>query len=308
MKYYFSGIGTFKGDLLDRIAHECPWRLQSCHGAYVKNCFKWGELASRREGHCEMLLDSGAFTAWSKGDSVDLDALMRVYGKFIDQYEDKLKAIWLINLDRIPGSPGRTAGTAELEAAIEESDRNFEILVKEFGDRVLPVFHQNEAKERLAEVARMAEYICISPRNDLPEKNRVTWSAEVHKLIPNSKTHGLATTGGRMVQGVPWYSADSASWVFAGAMGNITVMSGDKLVPVSVSSESPAMKDMGKHISTVSSHFKDYVAERAEHHGFNLTELSEGHGERMAFNMLETLEWVNSVSKVPLPTSSLFDF
>jgi len=48
--------------------------------------------------------------------------------------------------------------------------------------------------------------------------------------------------------------------------------------------------------------------ESAEHHGFNLTELSEGHGERMAFNMLETLEWVNSVSKVPLPTSSLFDF
>lgn len=260
----------------------------------------------RNPGHQELMLDSGAFTAWSKGDEVQLDHLMQVYGNMLEQYGPHMKEIWLINLDKIPGSPGRTAGEQEIDEAIAISDANFEKLVTAFGDRVLPVFHQNENEQRLKEVVDMAPYICISPRNDLPEKSRVSWSQYVHGLHPGMKTHGLATTGSQMLTTVPWHSADSASWVFAGAMGGITVLLDQKMVSISMSDESPSKKDMNKHFDTMPRVMQDVIESRLAYHGFEVEEIKTGHGERMAFNMLETMSWMEKLETNVVEQPGLF--
>lgn len=178
-----------------------------------------------------ILLDSGAFTAWNKGEETTVDDVKRKYSRFIEKAGDLFEEIWGINLDVIPGEKGRDPTLDELKRAVEVSDVNFEILVKEFGDIILPVYHQGESTERLAECVAQVDgksnYICVSPRNDLAEGLRVNWSrdahAELNRKWPHIMTHGLATTGNRMVRSVPWYSGDSAAWVQHGGYGMIDI-------------------------------------------------------------------------------------
>lgn len=178
-----------------------------------------------------IMLDSGAFTAWNKGETTTVDDVKRKYQSFLDRAGDLFDEIWAINLDVIPGERGRDPTLDELKAAVEVSDVNFEILVREFGNIILPVFHQGEELERLnecvAQVAGKSNYICVSPRNDLPEGKRVSWSAWIHNEInlrySEILTHGLATTGNLMVRTVPWFSGDSAAWVQHGGFGMIDI-------------------------------------------------------------------------------------
>ena len=178
-----------------------------------------------------ILLDSGAFTAWNKGETTTVDDVKRKYSRFIELAGDLFDEIWGINLDVIPGEKGRDPTPDELKRAVEVSDINFEILVKEFGDIILPVYHQGESIDRLGECVAPADvqstYICVSPRNDLAENQRVNWSrdahAELNRKWPHIMTHGLATTGNRMVRTVPWYSGDSAAWVQHGGYGMIDI-------------------------------------------------------------------------------------
>lgn len=178
-----------------------------------------------------ILLDSGAFTAWNKGEKTTVDDVKRKYSKFIEQAGDLFEEIWGINLDVIPGERGRDPTQEELDEAVRVSDINYEILTKEFGNIILPVFHQGESPARLEECVAQVDgkhnYICVSPRNDLPEGKRVEWSRDSHALLkskwPHIMTHGLATTGNRMVRTVPWYSGDSAAWVQHGGYGMIDI-------------------------------------------------------------------------------------
>lgn len=178
-----------------------------------------------------ILLDSGAFTAWNKGEVTTVDEVKRKYARFIEEAGDLFDAIWMINLDVIPGERGRSPTEREVKEAVRVSDINFEILTKEFGERILPVFHQGEDNDRLIEVVNQVKgksnYLCVSPRNDIAETLRVKWSRDVHKLIrdqdPNIMTHGLATTGNKMVRDVPWYSGDSAAWVHHAGFGLVDI-------------------------------------------------------------------------------------
>ena len=178
-----------------------------------------------------IMLDSGAFTAWNKGEETTVDDVKRKYSMFIEMAGDMFEEIVGINLDVIPGEKGRDPTVDELKRAVEVSDINFEILVKEFGDVILPVYHQGESISRLgecvAQVDGKSNYICISPRNDLAEPQRVAWSRDAHgeltRNYPHIMTHGLATTGNRMVRTVPWYSGDSAAWVQHGGYGMIDI-------------------------------------------------------------------------------------
>lgn len=178
-----------------------------------------------------IMLDSGAFTGWNKGESTSVDDVKRKYQAFLDRAGDLFEEIWAINLDVIPGERGRDPTADELKQAVEVSDVNFEILVREFGNIILPVFHQGEELARLDECAAQVDgksnFICVSPRNDLPEGKRVDWSGWIHAEIRHRyehiRTHGLATTGNKMVRTVPWYSGDSAAWVQHGGFGMIDI-------------------------------------------------------------------------------------
>ena len=310
--YYFSGIGNFSYEQKSELSLKCTHRLQSCHKEYRRSTEDWLFHAAQHKNQSTILLDSGAFTAWAKGDEVALEPLIEIYSDLIGKYEHGLKKIWLINLDKIPGQRGRTASPKEIEEAIRISDRNFNILTKHFGDRVLPVFHQNESKERLHEICTMADYICISPRNDVGEKYRITWSAEVHTLLKEmgdtAKTHGLATTGMKMLQNVNWGSADSAWWLQTANNGSIMYLTsegGIKTVPIS--DRAGSRKDLEQHFSTMNKTMQEYIVRRLSVHGLTPEMVASHHMPRQIMCIYEILEWLKISQPKPIHYVGLFD-
>lgn len=310
MNYYFSGIGNFDVPQKERLAAACNYRLQSCHKEYIRQTHDWLSYAAKCHKQVTIMLDSGAFTAWSKGGEVELEPLMRTYDELLEKYEPGLKAVWLINLDKIPGQRGRTATTQEIHDAIRVSDYNYEKLTDAFGARVLPVFHQNESTGRLKDVCSMAEYICVSPRNDVGEKYRISWAAEVHTLLRSTgnKTHGLATTGMKMANAVEWFSADSAWWLQTAINGSIMYLTHDGIIKtIQVSSESGARKDRNQHYTTMPRVYQQYIDERLAVHGYVFKDVNEHHNPRMMVNILEILEWLKIAKVEPITVGGLFD-
>lgn len=310
MNYYFSGIGNFTWEQKERLAALCTYRLQSCHKEYIRQTHDWLSYASKCHKQVSIMLDSGAFTAWSKGGEVELDPLMRVYDEMLEKYEAGLREVWLINLDKIPGQRGRTATEDEIEEAIYISDRNFEVLEENFGARVLPVFHQNESTRRLYEVCDQADYICVSPRNDLGERHRISWAAEVHTLLrgKSKKTHGLATTGMKMASMVEWHSADSAWWLQTAINGSIMYLSHEGIIKtVLVSERSPGRKEKNQHYISMAKPYQKYIDERLAVHGYTFKDVAEHHNPRMMVNILEILEWLKIAEVKPITVGGLFD-
>lgn len=308
VKYFFSGTIGGSDAIEEKLARAFDYRLCSCHDHYIKEAKKWAELC-KIEGAAvkEMILDSGAFTAWSKGKQVQLPNLIATYHDVMKLIPSHVK-VWLINLDVIPGSPGVTAGEEEIADAIKTSDENFKLLTQEFGPVVLPVFHQNESEQRMFEVADMADYICVSPRNDLSEVSRRSWANYVHRKLPNKKTHGLAATGETMLRQVPWYSVDSAYWLYTAVMGGVKYLHNGKLCQISTSNESPNRFTKDVHINTVPKHMVDVIAARAALHGITIEELKSEHMARRVMTGLETVEWLKVLPDAnAMYQDSLFD-
>jgi hypothetical protein len=281
----------------------------SCHSAYVNYLDVWMHGALEKGNTAqEIMLDSGAFTAWSKGEQVHVKQLIRVYRSFIRKYDDYASAIWLINLDRIPGTKGGPEPSHDdIVAAMHESDDNFETLTREFGPIVLPVFHQGEPTSRLHDVAAQAEYICVSPRNDLPETSRIRWSQMTHTYITN-RTHGLATTGNKMATTVPWHSTDSAAWAIRAALGMAFFDFGPDrgAVSVFISAQSPRVHDYDFHYDAMSPIKQAYLKQKIEARGFAVDELRYEFRARAAFSMLELIDWNYQKRFNIINTPSLF--
>lgn len=248
--------------------------------AYVRLLWSYCELARSLDLRgSRLLVDSGAFTAWTKGLEVNRDQLAKAFATVIERYDHLFEELHLINLDRIPGRYGTTATREEIADAMKESMVNYLWLCERFPGRVLPVFHQDEPEEYLKELEELTDYVCLSPRNDVPERLRVQWSQQMHGT---KRYHGLATTGNRIMETVDWYSVDSASWVMTGGMGNIMWLRGDRLTNLSVSDSSPNLRKFDKHLKThaLAREIERTIVER----GFDPDRLAQRDTDRYIWN------------------------
>lgn len=281
MNIYMSG--TPRNDKYQLVENGlCSHRLFSLHGSYKKACMNWLADVKRTaaEGHPypkNIMLDSGAFTAWNAGEDTHLEDVFRSYDEFETLAGDLFDEIWMINLDKIPGERGRDPTVAELDEALVISDHNYAKLVTRFGERILPVFHQGEPDSRMYELAEIADFICISPRNDVHEGLRKIWAQERHFLLhekfPGHKTHGLATTGNLMIADVPWYTVDSAAWIIHGAFGKVDVFDGKKYSNYFVTYEGGKHKRDKTHIDNLLPAKRERVIAAIESYGFTLEDV-----------------------------------
>lgn len=297
MNYYFSGIGESKRTFIRYATKLASHRLLSCHDSYAQFAHTWlRETISVGHGKKQtILLDSGAFTAWNKGHPIEIKKLLPIYAEFVNTYLNHVNNIWLINLDKIPGSPGIDPSQKEINAAIKTSDDNYEILVREFGNRVLPVFHQGESSNRLDTVEAMSDYVCLSPRNDVGEIHRVRWARDTHARLPaGKKTHGLATTGNLMMTTVPWYSVDSATWVAICTYGSVIIKLNDTLFIIGVTPNSPARYRQELHMDNLNPHALKLLLTRLNAFSVTPDHLRHNLGARLAFTLHEVQDWVDT--------------
>lgn len=157
----------------------------------------------------DILIDSGAFSIWNTGHTIDRSVLLAYY----QQLKKVRPDLSYINLDVIPGSRGQKPTTKEAYAACEQSWENY-LYFKKNGIQTLPVFHEDDDFTFLQKMIDDTDHIAISPANDSHLNKRIVWLDQVFSIIKaDYKTHGLAATADTLLQRYPFYSVDSVNWL-----------------------------------------------------------------------------------------------
>jgi hypothetical protein len=185
---------------------------------YVLNSFAYSKALDKLTYRPkDLTLDSGAFTAWNSGKSVDIVE----YAEWCLQWQAKNPSLRAVNLDVIPGEAGRTSTPQERKLGMEQSLKNADYL-RGRGISIEEVFHQDEPYEFLDHlVSRLpkGDVLCISPRNDVSKKKRLLWLQNTLSHLVKTvgrdnlpKMHGLAVTSKDLMLAFPFYSADSSTY------------------------------------------------------------------------------------------------
>lgn len=178
---------------------------------------KGTDLAAGIAGRCRpgnaFLLDSGAFSSWNSGRSIDLKEYISYAKDFIRQHRKTIGHIYIVNLDVIPGEQGKKPTMREVEEAARQGWDNM-IQFEKAGLTPVHIFHQGERFEWLERIAARHRYIGISPNNDAGPKSKFNWMREVFgRIKAGNMTHGFAVTARKLMRAFPWYSVDSTSWM-----------------------------------------------------------------------------------------------
>lgn len=239
-------------------------------------------------------LDSGAFSAWSRGTKIDLDE----YCEFIRANIDLLDVY--ASLDVIPGAPGRAATTTERNEAAEQSWQNYLYMVKD-GLSPLPVYHYGEDQRFLDRMlAHGCDYIGIGGLVGIPGPSRRAWLDGVFTHItdaqgmPIVKTHGFGMTAVPLIFRYPWYSIDSTTWIKITASGSVylpAMRDGDFVfdeVPmtVSVSNRNPRQAEGGKHANSMAPSMRAILERWLAFCGKTYAEVHDSYYHRATCNVM----------------------
>ena len=156
------------------------------------------------------MVDSGAFSVWSRGAVIDHADYIR--------FCQGIDADYFVALDVIPGRPNDRASLSKqaIEDACKAGWDNYQTMVKEIPpDKVIPVYHQNDPIRWLDKYLNCGvSYMGISPGNDRSPERRSNWLQSILPEIESAgvRTHGFGVSSPEMMAEFPWYSVDSTTW------------------------------------------------------------------------------------------------
>ena len=184
---------------------------------------------------CEsFILDSGAFSMImlekkGKQQNMDLEKYIEEYIAFIKKWN--VKQYIELDVDSIVGYE-----------KVKEIRRKIE---KEVGIKSIPVFHNMyRNKKDLDEILENYDYICISNSTNTLKTDTVR-KIKNFVLYCNSKgvkVHGLALTGKKITEEVPFYSVDSSSYTKTLRFGGYSVFDNEHKKMVNYNTENRLTK------------------------------------------------------------------
>lgn len=252
--------------------------LESYHYVYTQRM-----VDTIRADGIKVFLDSGAFSAFSLGVTIDLAA----YCQYCLRNPDIIEVVSV--LDGI-GDPLKTF---QNQLAMEQR-----------GVRPLPCFHYGEDERYLKWYLDHYDHITLGGMVPVHKDQLIHWLDRMwgkYLTLPNGmprlKVHGFGLTRLSLMQRYPWYSIDSSSWVQSAAHGAIMI---PELGTVFVSSASPARKEEGRHFSTMTPMEQRVVRAAVERRGFDLDRMMDIHIGRWNFNML-TFGELSDPNAIPKP-------
>jgi len=172
-----------------------------------------------------VMIDSGAFSAWSRGMEISLDS-------YLDFCVSLPNASYYVNLDIIPPKLGRLEGSRQdcVEECCQQSWKNYRQMIKHLPkEKVLPVYHQQDGLHWLQRYLDFGvSYLGISPDKEISFRERLMWFQRMRKILVRdgcavTKLHGFGTATYDSVRLLPWTSVDSSSPILAGGLGHLFV-------------------------------------------------------------------------------------
>lgn len=238
-----------------------------------------------------IMVDSGSFTAYTKGVHIDIDD----YLKFIDEIGDYVTVF--VAVDDVPDPMNMDYNKAK--TTWDNYLYMVERIRPELRDKLIPVFHYGEDFKWLRNMLEYRhpdgspiKYIGLAISLEGTKKVRINWGRECMRVIhessnPNVMTHAFGVGVKSVLDNITVTSTDATSWVKRAAYGMIAV--DDKSIHVS---EVMKAKADDRSLSQQSKALQEDVLKRIKQRGFTLEELEQDSDKRAEFNILDTLDWV----------------
>lgn len=285
---------------------------------YPNQLESWSLASQGKEGN--IIIDSGAFSAWNKGDVVNIDKYISYCHAALCDPKLKEKNIRVVNLDVIPGKKGETK---KLTSSVKQEDKKLidqaaeagyenMMFFKENGITPIHVFHQGESMHWLDKMLKETDYIGISPANDVHQSQKLLWIDKTFSYLEKNNikvdTHGFAVWSSTIILNYPWTSCDAASWRLVAAYGKIFYPVGGFKnadyfqIPLNVVCSEKTMRE---DLTPFGKELKELLRED----GYDLEEIKKSWALRSEINIryfLEFEKWANEKkqSMVFKPTGS----
>lgn len=234
----------------------------------------------------QVFLDSGAFSAYTKGVDVDIDA----YCDYIKRNDDIIKKEDGILCASVLDGIGDPLKTYENQCYMESK-----------GAKPLPCFHYGEDERYLEYYVANYDYITLGGMVPISTPQLRIWLDRLWDRYltdgsgrPRLRVHGFGLTNIPLMERYPWFSVDSSSWVQLAAFGNIYLPGFGMLA---MSNNSPVRHDYNKHYDTMPKATQDYARERIEAYGFTVDRLRETYEPRWTFNYFSYNELGRIITK-----------
>ncbi len=281
MKLYVAGAYAanfgLKGTLFSRLAENEKWQrlqvkyiLESYHYVYRKSF-----VEKMRADGVKIFLDSGAFSAFTMGVDVDMEA----YCRYIQENRDILETVDGMVCASVLDGIGDPLQTYRNQLAMES-----------LGVRPLPCFHYGEDERYLDYYIANYPYITLGGMVPISTSQLYHWLDRIWEkhLVdgagrPKVKVHGFGLTTMALVERYPWYSVDSSSWVQVARTGGMMLYPEARVI--SVSDHSPTRKVEGQHIDTLPAPQREALEERFRKMGVDTKRMRETYLSRWAYNI-----------------------
>lgn len=230
-------------------------------------------MTKKNDFPVSLFLDSGAFSAWSRGATIDIQE----YISFIKEHKKRLKAYAVLDV------------IGDAEATWQN-----QLIMEKAGLMPVPCFHFGEPFKYLQRYVDKYKYIAIGglARMGTRKTEMFGFLDKCFSLIcdkdgmPKVKTHGFAVTGMYAMKRYPWYSVDSTSWIVQARLGCIYVPyklpNGEwdyletlpkkvtRLIAVSSVSPSTVIGVQDQHFINISKQWQKEVLEITKEYGFSM--------------------------------------
>lgn len=174
-----------------------------------------------------LVSDSGAFSAWQSGATIDLDA----YVGWCRHYRNASPSLplWHVNLDVVAGTKGKPVTAQQRLDAIARGMANADAM-RAAGVRVAEVYHQYEPTEvfdQLLDRRQDGEVVCVATLKSSPKKARGAFlercwyqlTRRYGRTGPFPPVHGLGISHREWIFRYPWWSVDTLQWAAPGMFG-----------------------------------------------------------------------------------------
>ncbi|MGL5735897.1 MAG: hypothetical protein ACRCYS_13600, partial [Beijerinckiaceae bacterium] len=162
-----------------------------------------------RADKVKVFLDSGAFSSFSLGVDVSIEA----YAEFVKGHQD------IIEMASVLDAIGDPVGTYHNQNTLEK-----------LGAEVLPCFHYGEPFDLCEYYVKNYAYITIGGMVPIPNNKLEPWLDELWAKVLTDKEgfsrikiHGFGLTARKLMTKYPWFSVDSSSWVQVAANGGVVL-------------------------------------------------------------------------------------
>lgn len=249
-----------------------------------------GEI-KKMQNQISLFLDSGAFSAWSKGIEININE----YINFIKKYQ-KYLTVYAV-LDDI-NSPEITWKNQKY--------------MEDAGLNPLPVFHYGEDEKWLSECMKY-DYFALGGMVPISNAKLKPWLDKIwRKLVDKDgyakfKVHGFGLTSVELMKRYPWYSVDSTSWVMTGRFGSVMCNIGS--INKVCFSDKKIQKDAygsyfegsidRSHYTQMNSRDQENIKKYFADRGFTIEELATDYKKRDEANIKYFLELEEQITKNP---------